>query len=360
MSKQDDKTKYKAALIGAGRIGMLHEQDPHRLKPATHFGMWRDHPRFDLVAVCDNDPAKNALARQWLPSVRTYTDPRELLKVERPDTVAIATWRDTHYEMMKYALDAGVRVIVCEKPIAEKREDAVEIVDRCRTQGVELLINHRRRFDRLLYGLKRDLEAGLIGEIIQVSSYYVYGLLTTGTHLIDTLRFLLGGIAGEVKWVSAFDNAFETYSPPDDPCVDGVVGFTNGLKATVQSLNIRDYDLFQFDFYGRKGKVSLRNIGRDIEISKVVRSPEHEGFTELELAPSERRGGAPRDQFLFMADNVVDCLEGRGTSLSTGEDSLKALDILLKMRESAVAGGRVVPVDTDHSGPPFPKVAAST
>lgn len=345
MSSPENPKRYKAALIGAGRIGMLHEQDPHRLKPATHFGMWRDHPRFDLVAVCDNDPNKNALAREWLPSVRTYTDPRELLANERPDTVAIATWRDTHYEMMEYALDAGVRVIVCEKPIAEKREDAIAIVNRCKEQGVHLLINHRRRFDRLLCDLKRDLEAGLIGEIIQVSSYYVYGLLTTGTHLIDTLRFLLGGMAGEVKWVSAFDNAFESYTPPDDNCVDGFIGFANGLKVSVQSLNIRDYDLFQFDFYGRKGKVSLRNIGRDIEISKVVPSPEHEGFSELEPVPSERRGGTPRDQFLFMADNVVDCLEGRSGSLSTGEDSMKALDILLKMRESVAKDGRVIQVD---------------
>lgn len=335
---------YKAALIGAGRIGMLHEQDPQRRKPATHFGMWRDHPRFDFVAVCDNDPAKSELAKKWLPSITAYTDPRKLLDEIRPDVVAIATWRDSHFEMMNLALDFGVKVIICEKPIAEKSEDAIAIVERCRREGVELLINHRRRFDSLLYDLKADIDDGIIGEIVQGSSYYVYGLLTTGTHAIDALRFLLGDVAGDIAWVSAFPNTLEAYSPPDDPCVDAVIGFESGLKVTLQSLNIQDYDLFQFDFYGRKGKISLRNIGRDIEIHHVIPSPEHQGFTELETRPSEIRGGEPRGQFLFMADNVVDCLEGTSTSLSTGEDSLKALDILLKMRESAADNGRIIKI----------------
>jgi predicted dehydrogenase len=340
-----NKKIYKAALIGAGRIGMFHEQDPHRLKPATHFGMWRNHPKFDFVAVCDNDPAKCDVAKEWLPSLKTYTDPRQMLEETSPDTVAIATWRDTHFEMMNLALDFGVKVIICEKPIAEKTEDAVAIVKRCRDEGVELLINHRRRFDTLLYDLKKDIDNGMIGEIVQGSSYYVYGLLTTGTHAVDALRFLLSDVAGDVAWVSAFPNTLEAFSPPDDPCVDAILGFENGLKVSLQSLNIQDYDLFQFDFYGRKGKISLRNIGRDIDIHRVIDSPEHEGFTELENQPSETRGGDPRGQFLFMADNVFDCLEGEATSLSTGEDSLKALDILLKMRESAADNGRVIQID---------------
>lgn len=340
-----DKKIYKAALIGAGRIGMLHEQDPHRLKPATHFGMWRDHLQFDFIAVCDNDPTKCHLAKEWLPSLKIYTDPRQMLEETRPDTVAIATWRDTHFEMMNLALDYGVKVIICEKPIAEKTEDAIAIVKRCRQESVELIINHRRRFDPLLYDLKKDIDNGIVGEIVQGSCYYVYGLLTTGTHTVDALRFLLSDVAGDISWISAFPNKLEAFSPPDDPCVDAIMGFENGLKVTLQSLNIQDYDLFQFDFYGRKGKISLRNIGRDIDIQRVIDSPEHEGFAELENQPSEKRGGDPRGQFLFMADNVFECLEGKATSLSTGEDSLKALDILLKMRESAADGGRVVQIN---------------
>jgi len=334
--------KYKAAVIGTGRIGMLHENDPKRLKPATHVGMWANHSRADLVAVCDNDPEKFPIAEQLCPGVATYTDPDRLLSETKPDVISISTWRDTHYEMMKLAMKHGVKVIVCEKPIAEKQEDAEEIVREARAQGVELLINHRRRFDPLLYPFRDDLKNGLIGELLQVSTYYVYGLLTTGTHLIDALRFFLKDIAGEVTWVSGFPFPKEHFAPDDDSCLDGFIGFENGLKVSIQSLNMKDYDHFDFYFYGRKGKARFYNIGRNIDIYKVIDSVEHEGFTELENTPSDRRGGAPRDQFGLMADNAIDCLEGKATSLSTGEDSLKALETLIAMQESARQGGKPI------------------
>jgi predicted dehydrogenase len=332
----------RAALIGAGRIGMRLEGDPKRRKPATHFGMWLAHPEAELVAVCDRDGERLAEAQRLAPGVITYDDPATLLERERPDVVSIATWKDSHYEMLKLTMDAGVRVIVCEKPIAERAEHAREVVAEARKRGVELLINHRRRFDPVLYPFRDELTHGLVGELLQVSSYYVYGLLTTGTHLVDALRFLLCDAAGEIEWVSGFPNRRPHFAPPDDPCVDAVLGFASGLKATMQSVDMKSYDLFDIEIFGSRGRAALRNIGRDLEITPVRASPEHEGFTELEPEPSERRGGEPRDQFGMLADNAIACLRGTATSLSTGEDSLRALEILLAIRESARDGGRPV------------------
>jgi predicted dehydrogenase len=335
---------YRAALIGAGRIGMLLECDPRRLKPATHFGMWASHPRVDFVAVCDADAERLAAARELEPGIATYGDTRELLVCERPDVVSIATWKDSHYDLCKLALEHGVRAIVLEKPIAERLEHARELVGEARRRGVELLVNHRRRFDPLLHPLRDELRKGLVGRLQQLSSYYVYGLVTTGTHLVDALRFLFGELEGEIVWAAGFPNGRPHFAPPDDPCVDGFLGFESGVKTSLQSLDIKRYDLFQIDAYGQTGLVSLRGIGRDVTVTRVVDSPEHDGFTELEPAPSEHRGGPPRDQFRMLADNAIACLDGTGTSLSTGEDSLKALEILLALQRSAAEGGRVVPV----------------
>lgn len=335
----------RAALIGAGRIGMLLEGDPRRRKPATHFGMWLSHPEAELVAVCDKDGERLEEARRLAPGIAPYDDPARLLERERVDVLSIATWKDSHYEMLKLAMAAGVRVVVCEKPIAERLDHAREIVTEARDRGVELLINHRRRFDQLLYPFRDELADGLVGELLQVSSYYVYGLLTTGTHLVDALRFLIGRPAGEVVWVSGFPNAKRHFAPPDDPCVDAVLGFSSGVKATMQSVDMKSYDLFEIDIYGTKGRAALRNVGRDIEIVRIRESPEHSGFTELEPEPSERRGGEPRDQFRALADNAIACVRGTASSLSTGEDSLRALEILLAIRESAAAGGRPVELE---------------
>lgn len=338
------KDRYVGAVIGTGRIGMLLEQDPLRLKPATHFGMMNTHPRISFEAICDAEPEKFDVARSMNETIACYTDPRLLLEETKPDIVSIATWRDTHYEMMKLSMEAGVKVIICEKPIAENKEHASEVVREANDRGVELIINHRRRFDPLLYPFRDDLKNGLIGEIVQVHSIYVYGLITTGTHMVDALRFFLNPIAGEITWVAGYPNVKDHFALGDDPNIDAVIGFENGLKVFMQSSNIQDYDIFDFTFYGREGMAQFYNIGRNIDIFKVDQSPEHWGFTELARVPSERRGGEPRDLFTQMANNAIDCIEGKASSLSTGEDSLKALEVLLAIQLSAAENGQRIDI----------------
>ena len=87
-----------------------------------------------------------------------------------PDIVSIATWRDTHVEMMDLAMDFEVPVIICEKPISENVSDAQKIVERAKKNGTHLIINHRRRFDPLLDDLRTEFSTHKYGEIIQVSA----------------------------------------------------------------------------------------------------------------------------------------------------------------------------------------------
>ena len=338
------KKIYKAAVIGTGRIGMKLESDPKRLKPATHFGMWNCCPDTELVAVCDSLDENLIQAQKIKPDLQIYNSAEQLLKEQRPEIVSIATWRYTHYEMMKLCSAYNVAAVICEKPIAENREHSWEIVEEFKKKGIHLFVNHRRRFDEILYPFVKQLKSGeLIGEILQVNGHYVYGLLTTATHLVDTLRFFLTGIAGEIKWVMGFEHKFESFSPPDDPCEDFVLCFENGLKAFVQSLNMKDYDIYDAHLYGRKGQASLKNVGRDIELYNVIESSEHNGFTELRNTPHTTLGnGRPRDQFGFLAKNVVECLRGNASSLSTGEDSALALEILLAVRESTANNSAMV------------------
>ena len=117
----EPKERYSAALIGAGRIGLLLESDAKRRKPATHAGMWAHHGRFDLAAVCDSEEGRFDAARAVAPNVACYTDAAEMISAVKPDVVSIATWRDSHHAMMKLALDHGAPAIICEKPIAERR-----------------------------------------------------------------------------------------------------------------------------------------------------------------------------------------------------------------------------------------------
>ena len=156
------KEKYRAAIIGVGRIGMKLELDKKRIKPATHFGMWDYNSDVDLVAVCDTSDENLKMSKKLNPNINIYKNAQDLLEKEKPDIVSIATWKDTHYDMMKLCIKYNIPAIVCEKPIAEKIEHAHEIVQETKENGIHLFINHRRRFDPLLYPFKNDLNNGII------------------------------------------------------------------------------------------------------------------------------------------------------------------------------------------------------
>ena len=135
-----------------------------------------------------------------------------MLAEQKPKIVSIATWKDTHYKITKLCINFGIKVIVLEKPLAKNINQAKSLLKIIKKNNVKVLVNHRRRYDTEIIKLKKRLDKGLIGEIIQASSYYVYGLLTTATHVIDTLRFLFLKTAGEIKEVYGFKNSFKNYS----------------------------------------------------------------------------------------------------------------------------------------------------
>jgi predicted dehydrogenase len=122
-----------------------------------------------------------------------------MLAQEQLDIVSICTWPPLHAEMAIAAAAAGVRGIICEKPMAVNLQEADAMLDACERSGTLLLVSHQRRFHPC-YRTARDLVAGgEIGELIGVHGICMGDLLTDGTHNIDLLRFYVGD--APVKWV---------------------------------------------------------------------------------------------------------------------------------------------------------------
>ena len=49
----ENQTKYRAAVIGCGRIGCGFDDDPKRKYIATHAGAYFSNPQIDLIALAD-------------------------------------------------------------------------------------------------------------------------------------------------------------------------------------------------------------------------------------------------------------------------------------------------------------------
>lgn len=59
----------------------------------------------------------------------TYSSWREMLGSEDLDIVSVATYSPWHAEITIACAEAGVRAVICEKPITTRLSDADRVID---------------------------------------------------------------------------------------------------------------------------------------------------------------------------------------------------------------------------------------
>jgi UDP-N-acetylglucosamine 3-dehydrogenase len=167
------------AVVAAGSQGWVHAQG-YQAARAAHGA--------ELVAVADvNADAAGQLARD-LGIPRAYGSYEELLAAEHPDVISICTPPALHLEVARAAIEAGVRAIHCEKPIATSYADVLEMHERAQRAGVQLTINLQRRFEPVHRFARDQLAAGAIGEVVSLEGYCP-NLPDFGSHIVDLLLF---------------------------------------------------------------------------------------------------------------------------------------------------------------------------
>ena len=310
------------------------EEDPKRIRPATHAGAFRACPRTELAAVVDTDPTRVEHARRLFAGVQGFRTVEQMLEVIQPEIVSVATPAAAHREVVEACARAGVRAVICEKPIALSAADGQRMIEACADAGTLLLINHTRRFDPTLRRLQEEIAAGKFGDITQATAYYTAGLLNTGTHIVDLLRFFLGDVA----WTIAVPNLRASH-PAGDFNADALVGFVSGARAVLQVQEVMDYAIFTLRLHGRLGVAVIERFGFEVDRMYVRDCAEFSGYKELDVRNGCWEGQA-RSLMGALADHVVACLDGRETLASRGEDGLAALKVLLALKESAEGGGR--------------------
>lgn len=338
MALTHTKRRYRAVVIGVGKIGALLEADPLRPKPATHAGALFSNRNVQLTGLVDSQPQQLRAAERLFPGVSLYSKVEECLRTELPDIVSIATPPASHRELIERCLRYSVKAIICEKPLSDNLQDAMRIERLVRKHKIFFIINHQRRFFPLFQNAQKRIAAGDLGNTHQVTAYYTNGLLNNGSHAIDVLQFLL---QDEVIWVVGFLNKRNGVHPNGDHNVDGVVQFKKGAVAVLQSLNNNAYGVHELYFLGDKGALSIYNYGYEFEWISARPSRTFKGMHELDYSRTRCQSDY-RSMTSGVVDYVVDCLEKRARPLSCIIDGLSALRILYALKASAEKGGKRV------------------
>jgi phthalate 4,5-cis-dihydrodiol dehydrogenase len=163
------------------------------------------------------------------------------------DVVWIATPNYLHAAHSIIAAEAGKHVL-CEKPIAITLEECDRMIATAARSGVQLLAAHSKIFDTPIQAMRRIIESGRLGKVVQINSLMFNDWLQRprvpaevdtargggvvfrqAPHLIDILRYLGGGMVKSVRAVAGrWDPHFDT-----EGNFGALLIFDNGAVASV-------------------------------------------------------------------------------------------------------------------------------
>jgi scyllo-inositol 2-dehydrogenase (NADP+) len=122
------------------------------------------HPGFALRAVVERHEQRMAAD---YPGIQSYPSMEALLADPTIELVVVNTPNDTHYDLARQALLAGKHVLV-EKPVATTVAEWHELTALARQQGCHLLGYQNRRWDTDFGAVRRVVESGQLGQLIEV------------------------------------------------------------------------------------------------------------------------------------------------------------------------------------------------
>lgn len=318
-----DKNRLKAAVIGLGFIGAGDQVSGDAIGQqvadldGTHSVALASHRQVRLVTGSSREEGRRRRFEERHQIQKTYADWREMLATEKLDIVNIATNSPFHADITVACAEAGVRAVLCEKPLATRLTDADRAIRACHERGTILAVNHSRRWSPLWRAARDEIQNGTIGTPIHAEGHWPTGRIgNVGTHVFDALRLMLDakptGVSGVLDPVVNKDCRGAQFR---DPGGWGVVSFSNGVKAFIHAPQVGSIPL-AVRVVGNRGQITVRGGAARVELwsgeTRTVTPPPDTG-TSLDRAVAE----------------LVDCLTRGSQPCSTGEDGLSALEIII-------------------------------
>ena len=128
----------------------------------------------ELVACADSEVSRSEELRGRIPELKFYADARSMLREASLEAVVVSTPADTHYELVKAALESGCHVLV-EKPMTCVSSQSEELVRLAEDRGLTLMVGHTFLYNPGVRKMKELVKSESFGTM--------YSMTATRTHL---------------------------------------------------------------------------------------------------------------------------------------------------------------------------------
>lgn len=124
--------------------------------------------QFQLVAIIENASDRLSAAKTEYPTIKLFSDYKDFLKKKiSADIVAVATQDEDHKEHAIAMMAAGYDLLL-EKPIANNREDCLEIYEASKQYNRKVFVCHVLRYTPFYSTVKRYIDEGKLGEVVTI------------------------------------------------------------------------------------------------------------------------------------------------------------------------------------------------
>jgi len=337
--------KIKVALVGCGRISKIHL-----------IALKQNEAQAELVGICDIDPeALQKAAKET--GTKPYANIPDLLKYSDADAVILTTPSGLHSEQAIEVAESG-RHVICEKPVANRWQDAIRMIKACEKARVHLFVVKQNRFNPMVKNLKQAIDQGRFGKIYLATAnifwtrpqdYYDAAawrgtwkwdggaFMNQGSHYVDLLSWLVGPVESVHAYAATLARKIEA----EDTGVlslkwrSGALGSVNITMLTYPE-NLEG----SLAIFGEKGTVRLGGQAmNEIQTWKFADScPEDETVKTANYQPFFVSGAGHSCYY----ESVFKFLKGQAQPVVDGREGLKSLELLVAAQISAREGKRVL------------------
>jgi UDP-N-acetyl-2-amino-2-deoxyglucuronate dehydrogenase len=333
----------RVGMIGTGAISHKHAQ------AYANIG-------YELTVCTDiNAESGRAFADHYgCQFVPTY---EEVCRHPRVDYVDVCTFPDFRLQPIEICAETKKHVQV-QKPMSTTLETARKMMDTARAAGIQLSVVSQHRFDDSIQFLRRALDAGRLGRILQADAYVKWyrsaayysrpikgswategggALINQAIHQVDILLWL----AGSVSELFGYWQLGALHKIESEDVVTVLMKYASGATGVIQSSTAFWPGYTErMEIHGTKGTAVIsgdklttwqveNDSGEPAPLDQNVASGASDPMA-ISLAPFER-------QFLDFGESIR---SGR-KPVSSGEDGYRALELVLSTYKSCRSGSVV-------------------
>ncbi len=338
-------------IIGGGMIANFHAQAIQAMEEGQ------------LGAIYARNPQKAAALAQKF-NCKGYHQLADLLADKSIDIVTIATPSGAHLEPTIAAAKAGKHV-VCEKPLEVTPARIEQMIAVCAEQNVVLAGIFNRRFNWAMQSFKKAIDDGRFGKLTMCDAYVKWyrtqeyydsgawrgtwqldgggALMNQSIHTIDQLIYL----AGPVKRLSASTTCLIHEGIEVEDTAVAILEFENGARGVIQGATScwsSSGHPAEVHICGSDGSVFMSDESFRVWDFKTPAA--EDDFVKNNLMEGADVGLGANDPSAINFDghlrnfeDVVKAIESGRKPLVTGEEGLKAVQVIDAIYRSAKENG---------------------